>query len=175
MIVSRRTKYKGFFTIDELSVKTKSGKEVKREVMVRRDAVASVVYDTVRKKFIFVSQWRPGSNGYLTELVAGTMDKDSECPEDTMLREIDEEIGYEVDKIEFIAESYMSPGGSTEVIFIYYCEVSNKIHQGGGLESENEEIDVIEFDLDQVISGKFFDAKTQIGINYVKENANRFK
>ena len=77
MILSRQNKYKGFLNVDELTVKTKKGKEIKRELMVRKDAVAAVVYDTVKKKFIFVSQWRPGSNSDITELVAGTLDKDN--------------------------------------------------------------------------------------------------
>jgi len=174
MIINRTNKYKGFFTVDELTVKTKSGAEIKREVMVRKNGVAAVVYDTNKKKFIFVSQWRPGSNSYLTELVAGTMDKENENSKDTIIREIDEEIGYEVDKIEFINESYMSPGGLTEIIYIYYCEVSNRLHQGGGLKNENEEIDVIEMSLNEVLSSKFIDAKTLLGINFIKQNENRF-
>ena len=94
-------------------------------------------------------------------------------PRDAMIREIDEEIGYETDNIVLIDECYMSPGGSSEVITIYYCDVSKKIHAGGGL--ENEDIDVVEMDLDEVLSTRFKDAKTLIGINYIKQNINKFK
>jgi ADP-ribose pyrophosphatase len=173
MVTNRERKYQGFINIDELTVKTRSGKEVKRQVMVRKDAVAGIVYDTKKKKFIFVNQWRPGSNTEILEIVAGTLDVEGEDPRDAMIREIDEEIGYETDKIQLIDECYMSPGGSSEVITIYYCEVSNKIHEGGGL--ENEDIDVIEMDLDEVLSTRFRDAKTLIGINYIKQNINKFK
>lgn len=74
MLSNRETKYKGHFKLDELTVKTRSGKEVKRELLVKKDAVAAVVYNTKTKKYIFVSQWRPGSNSELIELVAGTLD-----------------------------------------------------------------------------------------------------
>lgn len=173
MVTNREIKYQGFINIDELTVKTRSGKEVKRQVMVRKDAVAGIVYDTKMKKFIFVNQWRPGSNTEILEIVAGTLDVEGEDPRDAMIREIDEEIGYETDNIQLIDECYMSPGGSSEVITIYYCEVSNKIHAGGGL--ENEDIDVIEMDLDEVLATRFKDAKTLIGINYIKQNLNKFK
>ena len=141
--------------------------------MVRKDAVAGVVYDTLKNKFIFVNQYRPGSNTEIIEIAAGTLDIEGEDPREAMIREIDEEIGYKTDKIVLIDECYMSPGGSSEVITIYYYEVSNKIHTGGGL--ENEDIDVIEMDLDEVLSTRFRDAKTIIGINYIKHNLNNFK
>lgn len=173
MVTNRERKYKGFINIDELTIKTRSGNEVKREVMVRKDAVAGVVYDTLKNKFIFVNQYRPGSNTEIIEIAAGTLDIEGEDPREAMIREIDEEIGYKTDKIVLIDECYMSPGGSSEVITIYYCEVSDKIHSGGGL--ENEDIDVIEMDLDEVLSTRFKDAKTIIGINYIKHNLNNFK
>ena len=166
-VSKRETKYKGHFSVDELTVKTRSGKSVKREVMVRKDAVAGIVYDTKKGKYIFVSQWRPGSNSQLLELVAGTQDVPGEDPRECMIREIDEEIGYKTDIINLIDECYMSPGGSTEIIAIYYCEVSEKIHDGGGL--EYEDIDIVEMTLDEVLSTRFKDAKTIIGVNYIKQ------
>lgn len=173
MVTNRERKYQGFINIDELTIKTRSGKEVKRQVMVRKDAVAGVVYDTSKKKFIFVNQYRPGSNSEIVEIVAGTLDVEGEDPREAMIREIDEEIGYKTDSIVLIDECYMSPGGSSEVITIYYCEVSNQTHAGGGL--EYEDIDVIEMDIDEVLSTRFRDAKTLIGINYIKQNLNKFK
>lgn len=166
MIINRLNKYKGFLNIDELTVKTRSGNEVKREVMHRHDAVAGIVYDTEKDKYIFVSQWRPGSNSVILELVAGTLDVPGEDPREAMIREIDEEIGYKTDKIILIDECYMSPGGTTEKISIYYCEVSNQIHPGGGL--EDEDIDIIELSLDELLKTRFNDAKTLIGVNYIK-------
>lgn len=172
MVTNRETKYKGHFSVDELTVKTRSGKEVKREVMVRKDAVAAVVYNTKTDKFIFVNQWRPGSNTVVLELVAGTLDIPGEDPREAMAREIDEEIGYKTDTIHLIDECYMSPGGTTEIISIYYCEVSEQIHEGGGL--ENEDIDVVEMNLEEVLSTRFKDAKTIIGVNYIKQNKGKF-
>jgi ADP-ribose pyrophosphatase len=173
MVTNRERKYSGFINIDELTVKTRSGKEVKRELMVRKDGVASVVYDTVKKKFIFVNQWRPGSNSEIIEIVAGTLDVKGENPRESIIREIDEEVGYKVDNIILLDECYVSPGGTSELISVYYAEVSEQTHEGGGL--EYEDIDVIEMDLDEVLSTRFKDAKTIIGVNYIKHNISRYK
>lgn len=168
MMTKRERKYSGFLNIDELSVKTRSGKEVKRELMVRPDGVASIVFNTKTNKFIFVNQWRPASNSEIIELVAGTCDVEGEDPREAMIREIDEEIGYKTDKIKLIEECYMSPGGTSELISIYYSEVSEKISNGGGL--EDEDIDVIEMDYNEVLSTRFRDAKTIIGVNYIRNS-----
>lgn len=174
MVLDRITKYKGHFSIDEVTIRSKSGIELKREIMVSKNVVAAVVYNTKEKQFIFVSQWRPGSNTEMIELVAGTLDISGEDPRDAMKREIDEEIGYKTDSILLIDECYMSPGGTTEIISIYYCEVSNKISEGGGLKSEGEDIDVLTMSIDEVLSTRYIDAKTIIGVNYIKYNKDKF-
>lgn len=174
MILDRINKYKGhFLDIDELTVRTKKGSEVKREVMARKNAVAALVYDTVKEQYIFCSQWRPGSASDLVEIVAGTLDKPGEDPRDAMKREIMEEIGYETDSIKLIDECYMSPGGTTEIITIYYAEVSNQVEEGGGHASEHEEIDILYMDYQEMITTRFRDAKTIIAVNWAKMNKNK--
>lgn len=104
MILNREPKYKGYLNIDELTVKTKKGKEIKREVMRRKNAVAALVFNTQTEKYIFVSQFRPGTGGDIIEIPAGVLDHVGEDPRDAMIREIEEEIGYGVDKITLIDE-----------------------------------------------------------------------
>ena len=170
MIIDRKPKYQGYLNIDEITYKTKSGKEGKRELMVRKNAVASLLYDTVKKKYILISQWRPGSASDIVEVVAGTLDKPGEDPQDAMTREIEEEVGYATDSIKLIDECYMSPGGSSEIITIYFCEVSKKIGEGGGVPGELEEIDTIEMDREELLSTRFRDAKTIIAVNWARYN-----
>jgi ADP-ribose pyrophosphatase len=172
MIIDRKQKYKGYLNVDEITYKTKSGKEGKREVMVRKNAVASLLYDTVKEKYILISQWRPGSASDIIEVVAGTLDKPGEDPQDAMIREIEEEVGYATDSIKLIDECYTSPGGSSEVITIYFCEVSKKIGEGGGVPGELEEIDTIEMDREELMTTRFKDAKTIIAINWARYNHN---
>ena len=175
MIIDRKNKYKGYLNIDEITYKTNSGEEVKRELMVRQNAVAALLYDTIKEKYILISQWRPGSSSKIVEIVAGTLDKPGEDPRDAMTREIDEEVGYATDTIKLIDECYMSPGGSSEVITIYFCEVSKKIGAGGGVSEEHEDIDIIEMDREgpeeeTLMTTRFKDAKTIIAVNWARYN-----
>lgn len=162
--VSRERKYNGYFSVDALKVETKNGTIVTREVMNRRDGVCALVHDTENDEFVFVKQYRPGTGKQLLEVPAGTLDIPGEDPKEAMIREIDEEIGYEVDSIELIAESYMSPGGSTEKLYIYFITVSNQIHAGGG--TPNEDIEIVR--IKDIKNYTFLDAKTQIAVmNYL--------
>ena len=168
MIVNRKNKYKGYFTVDELTLKDKSGKDYKREIVVRESAVAALVYDTMKEKYIFVSQYRVGSSSQLIEIVAGLLDHPSEDPREAITREIEEEIGYKVDTCILVDECYTSPGGTSEVVSIYFCEVSQKISEGGGLATENEDIEVVEMDRKEMLSTRFKDAKTIIAVNWAR-------
>jgi len=170
MIIDRKNKYNGHLNIDEITYKTKSGKQGKREVLVRKDAVAALLYDTVKDKYILVSQWRSGSSSEMIEIVAGTLDKPGEDPHEAMIREIEEEVGYDTDNIKLIDECYVSPGGSTELISIYFCEVSKKVSDGGGLENELEEIETIELNRDELLTTRFRDAKTIIAVSWARNN-----
>jgi ADP-ribose pyrophosphatase len=170
MIIDRKNKYKGHFGIDELTYKSKSGQLAKREVFTRHNGVAALVYDTNKEKYILTSQWRAGSTGDMVEIVAGTLDKPDESPREAIVREIQEEIGYTTDTIKLLDECYMSPGCSTELLSIYFCEVSQKVSEGGGLKSENEEIEIIEMTADELFTTPFKDAKTIIAVNWAKHN-----
>lgn len=172
MIVNRENKYKGFINIDELTVKTKKGKEIKREVMRRKNAVAALVYNTITKEYIFVSQWRPGVAGDIIEIPAGVLDHAGEDPRDAMIREIEEEIGYGVDNITLLDEGFVSPGGTTEMISVYFAEVSDKVGEGGGVEGEDEEIDIVKMSREEMLQTRFKDFKTIIAVNWAKYNHN---
>lgn len=170
MIVNREPKYKGYLNIDELTVKTKKGKEIKREVMRRKNAVAALVFNTQTEKYVFVSQWRPGVAGDIVEIPAGVLDHAGEDPRDAMIREIEEEIGYGVDKITLIDEGFVSPGGTTEMISVYFAEVSDQVGQGGGVEGEDEEIDIVEMTRKEMLNTRFKDFKTIIAVQWARYN-----
>ena len=71
MIIDRKPKYQGYLGIDEITYRTKSGKEGKKELMVRKNGVAALLYDTIKQKYILISQWRVGAASDVVEIVAG--------------------------------------------------------------------------------------------------------
>lgn len=166
--ISRERKHEGYFSVDAIKIETRDGSTVIREVMNRKDGVCALVLDTVTREFIFVQQYRPGAGGQLLEVPAGTLDVPGEDPKDAMIREIDEEIGYKTDTIDYITKCYMSPGGSTETIYVYFATVSEKLHEGGG--TPHEDIDIIRIPEDKILETEFNDAKTIIGIQHYFKN-----
>jgi ADP-ribose pyrophosphatase len=158
----------GFFKVHKLNLQGKRGPVV-REYVNSKDAVCAVVYDTVKNKYIFTKQFRPGPKMVILELCAGMIDHVGENEMETMKREILEELGYQTDTINQIVKPYFpTPGKTNERISIYFATVSQKIAQGGGLESENEEIEIIEMTKEEVKRSEFVDGKTLMALLVLK-------
>ena len=70
----------------------------------------------------------------------------------------------------------MSPGSVTEILYFFVAEYSDamKVSEGGGLEHEQEDIEVLELSLDDafsmIASGDIKDAKTIMLLQYAKIN-----
>ncbi len=75
-----------------------------------------------------------------------------------------------LDRLEPIGTFYLTPGGSSELIFLYYAPVSRG--PGGGLEEEGESIEVLEWPEDEVWraidAGRIADAKTLVGLMWLR-------
>jgi nudix-type nucleoside diphosphatase (YffH/AdpP family) len=107
----------------------------------------------------------------LIEACAGLLDEDH--PEDAIRREVEEETGYKVKQVRKIFEAYMSPGSVTEILhfFVGEYDASMKLHEGGGIEQEQEDIEVLEMPFQQaigMIGGEIRDAKTILLLQYAQ-------
>jgi nudix-type nucleoside diphosphatase (YffH/AdpP family) len=141
-IVDSTKIHDGYLKVKEISVKSDE-KTFKREVLETKNGVAALIYDTIKKKYIFVEQFRPAVDGLMLEIVAGKIDL-NETPEEAIKREIMEETGYKTDTISPIKDFYTTPGTSTEIIYLFYVEVSDKVNDGGGVDDENIKIVEVE-------------------------------
>jgi nudix-type nucleoside diphosphatase (YffH/AdpP family) len=174
--------YDDFFKVDEALVRYEKydgqmSEIVKRFSFERGDAVAVLIYNPDTQKVILTEQFRypiyAGSGGWIVEVVAGVLEE-GEMPEDTVRREMVEEVGYKANELIPISTFYPSPGGSSERIYLYYAEVNGtlKVNDGGGLDSEHEDIRVIEYSLPEVWqaldTAQFHDAKTIIALMWLR-------
>jgi ADP-ribose pyrophosphatase len=149
---------------------------IRRLSFERGDSAAAVVYNRDTERVILVEQFRYPAYGkgpgWLTEAVAGIV-RPNEPPEAALRREVREEIGYEIDTLHHIAEFYVSPGGSSERVFLYYAEVirAGKTGPGGGVRAEGEDIRIVEYSMDalrdDLVLARIQDAKTLIGIMWL--------
>jgi ADP-ribose pyrophosphatase len=150
---------------------------VRRLNFERGDSVAALLHLIGRDTAVLVNQFKYPSyekgSGWITEVVAGMIDK-GETPEDAIRREIHEETGYRADRVEHISTFYVSPGGSSERIMLYYAAVSGAepTDKCGGLASESEDIKLIELPIadafDLVRRGEIVDAKTIIALMWLE-------
>ena len=152
----------------------------KREVYDRGNGAAILLYNSQQKTIILTRQFRLPSylngneTGMMIEVCAGLLDQDH--PEQCIIRETEEETGYRIKSVQKILETYVSPGAVTEILHLFVGEydTSMKVHDGGGLEHEQEEIEVIEMPFDEayamIATGEIKDAKTIILLQYAKIN-----
>lgn len=149
-----------------------------REAYDRGNGAVILLYNKVSNTVILTRQFRlptyinGNSTGMLIEACAGLLDNDN--PEDCIKRETEEETGYKISKVEKVFEAYMSPGSVTEILHFFIAEYSNemKIADGGGLQEEGENIEVLELPFNQALSmidnGEIMDAKTIMLLQYLR-------
>lgn len=178
---SRRRLLDDFFKVDELrlAIERYDGTmtpELRRLVFERGDSVAAVVRHRDSGRLLFTEQFRAPTldkgPGWLLEVMAGMIDA-GEAPEATLRRELGEELGFALQQHEPISTFYLSPGGSSERIWLYYAEVTEggRIGGGGGVDDENENIRIVELtDAEAraaLDAGRFPDAKSIIGLQWL--------
>ena len=149
-----------------------------RETYDRGNAATILLYNKVQKTVILTRQFRMptfingNSSGLLIEACAGLLDSDN--PEDCIKRETEEETGYKITQMQKIFEVYMSPGSVTEMLHFFIAAYSKdmKVHEGGGLDHEHEDIEVLELPFDKALqmidTGKIQDAKTIMLLQHIR-------
>lgn len=171
-----------YFTLSKITF-TYTKKDGSTETQIREsfdvgNAATVLLYNKEQQTVILTRQFRLSSflngnhDGMLIEACAGKLD--AEHPKEAILREIEEETGYKVPKVEKVFEAYMSPGSLTELLHFYVAEYTAgmKQNEGGGVAHEQEEIEVLELPfakaLLMIASGEIRDAKTIMLLQFAK-------
>ena len=148
-----------------------------REAYDRGNGATILLYNREKRTVILTRQFRMptyvngNETGMLIESCAGLLDQ--EQPADCIRRETQEETGYEITAIQKIFEAYMSPGSVTEILYFFIAEYKDgmKVGKGGGVEEEQEEIEVLELKIEEAVRmmevGEIKDGKTIMLIQYI--------
>jgi nudix-type nucleoside diphosphatase (YffH/AdpP family) len=181
LIERERRVFDDFLKIDEAVLRYRKydgtlSEPLRRLKLERGDSVGILVLQRETGEVLLVEQFkypaRGSGDGWIVEVVAGVVE--GEQPDEAARREVREEIGYEPIHLERIASFFVSPGGTSERIFLYYAEVeeASRVGAGGGLVEEGEDIRLIRLpqheawnaiDLDEVR-----DAKTLIALMWLR-------
>jgi GDP-mannose pyrophosphatase NudK len=149
-----------------------------REAYDRGNGAVILLYNKESNTVILTRQFRMptfingNADGMMIEACAGLLDQDN--PEDCIRRETEEETGYKIKAVQKVYEAYMSPGSVTEILYFFVAEYSKemKVSDGGGLEEEAENIEVLEYDFNEALkmvsSGNIKDAKTIMLLQYLR-------
>ena len=163
LVKTRQKRFRGFLRIDTIKLKHKLflggwSPEIERELLVREDAVGVLLFDPTRDKIVLVRQFRVGlidksDSPWILELVAGMVEAGEQLDQ-VAIREVREESNVEVSDLIKICDYFNSPGVSSEKVSLYLGIVASD-EMGGvyGLESENEDIEVVVLPYEEAIKG----------------------
>lgn len=188
VIARQQRLFDDFFKIDELLVTHRqidgtTSSVQRRLVFERGDSVAVLLFNRDRRTVVLVEQFKAPTliarrrddpattDGWLVEPLAGMIDT-GEAPEAAAIRETLEETGYRIREPELIGRFFVSPGGTSERVFLYFAEVgdADRVGMGGGI--DDEDIKVLDIGLEelfeQLACGLIEDAKLAIGAYWLQ-------
>lgn len=159
-INNREVAYNGFFRLEKYQLQHTLyqggwSEEITRELFMRGNCVAVLLYDPKRDEVVLIEQFRAGAilnpdRAWLLEIVAGAIEE-GETAAEVAYRESVEEAGCEIEELTLIKEFYTTPGGASERISLF-LGIVDTTHVGGvhGLDHEHEDILVTTVKFDEV-------------------------
>lgn len=156
--------YKG--KVIDLSVETftlPNGSTTSLEIITHPGA-AAVVPMKDEQTVIMIRQYRHAVGGFIYEIPAGKLHL-NEDPRNCAHREVEEEIGYKVGKLEPLLSFFTTPGFTDEIIHIF---VGTDLKPGKQDLDVDEVLEIVEMSLakalDMIRDGSIKDGKTIIGL-----------
>ena len=109
--------------VEETEKTSPAGKTGKFVSLKSPNWVKAVIFNTDTQKFVLCHEFRQGVNKRVYEFPSGTVE-DGEEAIDACKREVEEETGYNVDKIEVMESRNPNPAFMTNTMTVCYVEVS---------------------------------------------------
>ena len=163
-LIKTDTIYNGkIFDVQQRTIELPDGRQTVYDIVKNPNACAVVALDD-DDNVVMVRQFRQSAGKVLLEIPAGKIDE-GEDPDTCASRELAEETGYSADKIDRLFGIRVSPGFSTEIIYIYEAY---GLTLGATNFDEDEFIEMEKVPLktlhEMILKGEIEDAKTISGI-----------
>lgn len=135
-----------------------SGKYYSRLIEDHGSGAVVLAYNVMRRTALLIRQFRAPVNfseasaAMLLEPVGGLLEGDD--PAVCAQKEALEEAGLRINQLEHVATVWTLPSVSTEQLSLFLAPYTNadRVHIGGGLATENENIDVVEIPLSELVN-----------------------
>ncbi len=188
-LIEKTTNHDGYFRMDTYRLRHERfaggwTDPFTRELFERGNAAVVLPYDPVRDTVVLIEQFRIGAyaaglSSWLVEAVAGIVEP-GESPEDVVRREALEEAGCAITALEEIGPVLPSPGGCSEILYLYCGRVDSE-GAGGihGLDHEHEDIRAFVLPAAEAFArlgrGEFLNANLVIPLQWLALNRDRLK
>ena len=148
LTISSERLYEGrILNVRKDTVRMPNGREATREVVEHSHAVCIVPVDD-DGNVLFVRQYRKPTEQAILEVPAGGVEE-GELSEDTVLRELQEEVGYTADSLQHLASFWVAPGWATEYMHAY---LATGLQPSKLVGDDDENIEVVRIPLEQAVS-----------------------
>jgi ADP-ribose pyrophosphatase len=163
-LIETKTIYEGkIFDVQQRLIELPDGRQTIYDIVKNPNACAVVPLDE-GGNVIMVRQFRQSAGKVMLEIPAGKIDE-GEDPDTCAVRELQEETGYIAGNIKKIVDMRVSPGFSTEIIYIYEA---TELTIGKTNFDEDEFIETEKIPLEtlyqMILKGEIEDGKTISGI-----------
>lgn len=150
-----------------------------REVYQSGDGVTILLHDPARRTVLLTRQFRlparvAGRDGFLIEAPAGIVENAN--PEESIRKEVEQETGFRISRLRPLYELFMNPASVTERVHFFtgQYEPAARCGDGGGLEHEGEDIEVLELGYEEALAkmaaGEIVDGKTVLLLQYLQQH-----
>ena len=155
------------------TVATAGGRQSTREIVEHADCIAVIAVDA-EDNVLLVKQFRKPIEKELLEIPAGGIDEGEDAAA-AVKREMQEETGFQPQRLELLGGFYSAPGWATEYLYLYLATdlTPSQLHA-----EDTEGIEVVRVPVSQVpeliSSGKIQDGKSVAGLLiYLKYRQSR--
>lgn len=153
------------------TVELQNKKYSKREIVDHQKGVGIIAYDG-NDRLWMVSQYRIAVDKVMLEIPAGLVES-NEAPIETAKRELQEEVGFYPETIDFLFTMHSSPGFTNDKLLFFVAkdlkESKLDLDEDENLEAKSYPIDEL---YNMVENGEITDAKTIIAIQHAMMNKN---
>ncbi len=187
--MEKSTPFKGYFQIDKYQLRHRKfdggmTPVISREIFERGHAAGALLYDPDRDEVVLVEQFRTGAfaagvEPWMVEVIAGIIE-DGELPEAVARREAREEAGLEITELQPIGRFMVTPGGSSESLYLYCGKIDSE-GAGGlhGLTEEGEDIRVLVMSAEEALArltaGEFVNLNAIVSLQWLALNREKLQ